>query len=90
VWLLSPFQAENCIWRETKRVEANCKPLESPDLPPSCRFHWHEPYGAFTLDVKSVFTMWVWEPKQCVQRDDYFNYIAMKGITLWSFTMYTG
>jgi hypothetical protein len=49
-----PISSRNCLWRETKRVEAIANLWKVQIFHLLGDFIWLEPYGAFTLDVKSV------------------------------------
>ncbi len=52
--VIVPISSRNCLWRETKRVEAIANLLKVQIFHLLVDLIWHEPYGAFTLDVKSV------------------------------------
>jgi hypothetical protein len=54
VWLLSPFQAEIVYGEKQSELRQIANLLKVQIFHLLVDLIWHEPYGAFTLDVKSV------------------------------------
>ncbi len=54
MWLLSPFQAEIVYGEKQSELRQIANLLKVQIFHLLVDLIWHEPYGAFTLDVKSV------------------------------------